>query len=40
MLIQSCFCVCIGAQCTMHRYTHKQDWINVRPQDLTILIIQ
>jgi len=24
--------------CTVHRYTHKQDWINMRPQDRTILI--
>ena len=26
--------------CTVHRYTHKQDWINMRPQDRTILITQ
>jgi len=24
--------------CTVDRYTHKQDWINMRPQDRTILI--
>jgi len=26
--------------CTVHRYTHKQDWINMRPQDRAILITQ
>ena len=25
--------------CTVRRYAHKQDWVNMRPQDQTILTL-
>ena len=34
--------VCVSVHsaefCTVQQYTHKQDWINMRPQDQMILI--
>jgi len=47
MFIQSCLCVyqCTVQNetvsfCTVHHYTHKQDWINMQPQDQAISITQ